>query len=262
MSLNLNNEGFPLCKISSSKKSINNKVVYFSNDNEEDNELNKTFTELQLPNKSDEFTLYPSDETRSIVVTGAQKAGKSWWVSAYLENYVKVNKDCKVIIISEKKHDAVFDEKFKHLKDKGLLTRPDYTEWIDNPITNDDIEILPANTIFVFDDVDTISHTKVKKVIYDLADKLFALYRSRKLNIIFSQHLNTTGKEGKIRLTNADALVFFPSVVDEYFMKRYMSLKKNVLKQFQNGEFKSRWCVFVRGNPSILLFQNLIKVLI
>jgi len=262
MSLNFNNDGFPLCKIKSSRKNINNKVLYFSNDVDEDNNFSKTFTEIQLPDKKDEFMLYPSDETRSIVCCGPQKAGKSWWISGYLELYIKVNKGCKIVLISEKKHDAVFDEKFKDLKEKGLLTRPDYTEWIDNPITNDDIEELPENTIFVFDDVDTISHTKIKKVIYDLADKLFALYRSKKLNIIFSQHLNTTGKEGKIRLTNCDAIVFFPSVADVYFMKRYMGLKRHILKQFENGEFKSRWAIFVRGNPSIMLFQTLVKVLV
>ena len=260
MSLNLNNEGFPLCKIISEKKAINNKILYFSND-EEENELQRNFTELQLPNKTDEFVLYPSENTRSIVICGPQKAGKSYWISFYLEQYIKVHKDCKIILISEKKHDPILDDKFKHLKEKGLLTRPDYTEWIDNPITNDDVEELPENSIFVFDDVDTIANTKVKKVIYDLADKLFALYRSKKLNIIFTQHVNTTGKEGKIRLTNCDCLVFFPSVVDVYFMKRYMNMKRNILKQFENGEFKSRWCVFMRGNPSLLLFERFVKVL-
>ena len=261
MSLNLDNEGFPLCKITSTTKKLNNKIVYFSNDDEE-NELYKTSTEISLPNKKDEFTLYPSENTRSIVICGPQKAGKSYFISSYLEQYVKVYKDCKVVLISEKKYDPILDDKFKHLKDKGLFTRPDYVEWIENPITNDDIEILPENTIFVFDDVDTISNSKVKKVIYDLADKLFALYRSKKLNILFSQHLNTTGKEGKIRLTNCDCIVFFPSVVDVYFMKRYMNLKRSVLKQFENGEFKSRWCVFMRGNPSLLLFERFVKVLI
>lgn len=260
MALNFNNEGIPLCKISSSTKKLNNKIVYFSND-EEENEFLKSSTELSLPNKKDLFTLYPSENTRSIVVCGPQKAGKSYWISSYLENYIKVNKGCKVILISEKKYDPIFDDKFKSLKDDGLFTRPDYTEWVANPITNDDVEILPENTLFIFDDVDTISNTKVKKVIYDLADKLFALYRSRKLNIIFSQHLNTTGKEGKIRLTNCDCIVFFPSVVDIYFMKRYMNLKRNVLKQFENGEFKSRWAVFMRGNPSLLLFERFITVL-
>ena len=32
------------------------------------------------------------------------------------ENYIKVNKGCKVILISEKKYDSIFDDKFKSLK--------------------------------------------------------------------------------------------------------------------------------------------------
>lgn len=258
MSFNFNSDGIPIAKIKSKDKNINKKIVYFNETIEANkNGMIPTFDELKLKHKEDKFQLMPSDKTRSIYVSGQQGIGKSFWIGQYLKNYQKVHKDAKIIIFSEKDHDKAIDDQLKNITripcDRTLL---------DNPITKDELNEQPEYTMFVFDDVDALE-TKLRKEVYRVLNALINVYRSKKLNIIFSSHEACDGKWTKTALSGADAIVFFHRHYNrsvEYLVKEY--IKKKEAKNFEEGKYNSsRWCVYIKTYPPILFFENEIKIM-
>jgi hypothetical protein len=116
--------------------------------------------------------------------------------------------------------------------------------------------------MFVFDDVDALE-TKIRKEVYRILNALINVYRSKKLNIIFSSHESCDGKNTKVPLNGCDCIVFFHRHYNrstEYLVKSYISRKET--KNFETGVYNnSRWCVYIKTYPSILLFENEIKIM-
>lgn len=258
LSFSNGDEYIPLVNIKSENKKYNKKVVYFTeNDDLDENDMIKTFKELILQ-KNDRFSLLPSDKTRSIYITGSQGIGKSYWAGEYLKEYQKVHKQSKIIIFSEKKFDSVFDDALKNIK------RIDLNDLLQNPINDEEIANLEPYTMFLMDDVDCIKNKNIKKEVYNLVDRIIAVERSRKINIIFTSHVACNSKETKIALTNSDIIVFFPKHYNaslEYLLKNYIGLRGDDLKKFENKQYKSRWTAYIKTYPPILLFENQIKIL-
>jgi chromosomal replication initiation ATPase DnaA len=156
------NSGIPIAKITSKTKELDNKILYFNDKGKvNNNSLVPTYNELKLKDDNDRFHLMPSDKTRSIFISGMQGIGKSYWIGAYLKQYQKLHKDCKIIIFSEKDYDSAIDDDLKKITripcDRSLL---------ENPITKDEFNDQPEYTMFVFDDVDGLE-IKVKKKCID-----------------------------------------------------------------------------------------------
>lgn len=258
MSFNFNNDGIPIAKIKSKEKHRNNKIIYFDENQKptKDDVLNQSVDELKLKNENDKFQLVPSDKVRSIYVSGQQGIGKSFWISRYLKEYQLKHPDAKIIIFSEKDHDENLDDKLKNITrvpcDETLLK---------NPIAKEELNSQDPYTMFVFDDVDALE-TRIRKEVYRVLNALINVYRSKKLNIIFSSHESCDSKWTKTALQGADCFVFFHRHYNrsvEYFIKEYV--KKKEAKNFEEGKYNnSRWCVFIKTYPSILLFENEIKI--
>ncbi|HEY9705365.1 MAG TPA: AAA family ATPase [Allocoleopsis sp.] len=257
MSFNFNKEGIPICKILSENKDRKDKIIYFDESTKsEENIFNQKFDELKLKNSDDKYQLVPSDKVRSIYVSGQQGIGKSYWIGHYLKEYQRKHPDAKIIIFSEKGHDKNIDDKIKNITrvpcDKSLL---------DNPVDKEELSSQDPYTMFVFDDVDALE-TRIRKEVYRVLNAIINVYRDKKLNIIFSSHESCDGKYTKTALNGCDCFVFFHRNYNrsvEYFVKEYV--KKKEVKNFEDGKYNdSRWCVFIKTYPSILLFENYIKI--
>ena len=258
MSLNFHNDtnNIPIAKIKSKDKDLNGKILYFNDKGSVNkNSIVPTYDELKLKD-GNKFQLMPSDKTRSIFISGMQGIGKSYWIGAYLKQYQKLHKDAKIIIFSEKEHDVAIDDKLKNITrvpcDRSLL---------DNPVTKDELNKQPEYTMFVFDDVDGLD-LKIRKEVYRVLNVLINVYRSKKLNIIFSSHKACDTTYTSTALQGCDVLVFFHRNYNrniEYLVREY--IKKKEKKNFEDGKYNdSRWCAFIKTYPSILLFENEIKI--
>lgn len=258
MSFNYSNDGITIARLKSDDKNKNNKILYFNSqyDDENNDEYTKNFKEQKLK-KGENFHLMPSDLTRSIYISGQQGIGKSYFISQYLKEYQKKHPNSKIIFFSEKEYDKNIDDCIKNIKrvpcDDSLL---------DNPISKDELNTQEAYTMFVFDDVDALPK-KIKSEVYRVLNSLINVYREQKLNIIFSSHESCDGKNTKTALNGSDCIVFFHRNFNrstEYLIKQYIN--KNEFKKFSSGDYnKSRWCCYVKSYPSLLLFENFIKVL-
>ena len=251
------NSGIPIAKITSKSKDLDKKIWYFNDKGKvNNNSLVPTYDELKLKNDSDKFQLMPSDKTRSIFCSGMQGIGKSYWIGAYLKQYQKLHKDAKIIIFSEKDHDVAIDDQLKN------ITRvPIDSTLLDNPITKEELNDQPEYTMFVFDDVDGIE-IRLRREVYRLLNVLINVYRSKKLNIIFSSHKSCDVSWTSTALQGCDVLVFFHRNYNrnvEYLVREYINKKE--VKNFEKGLYNnSRYCCFIKTYPSLMLFEDQIKI--
>ena len=132
---------------------------------------------------------------------------------------------------------------------------------LDNPITKEELNDQPEYTMFVFDDVDGIE-IRLRREVYRLLNVLINVYRSKKLNIIFSSHKSCDVSWTSTALQGCDVLVFFHRNYNrnvEYLVREYINKKE--VKNFEKGLYNnSRYCCFIKTYPSLMLFEDQIKI--
>jgi len=169
-----------------------------------------------------EFQPTPSGKGREVVyVTAPSGAGKSTWISKYCYNYMKMFPKNRVILLSRLNDDDALD------KIKGLSRLTIDQELVDNPI--DCVKEL-ANTLVIFDDVDTIKDKALKQALIHLQDDILQVGRHSNTTIIISSHLATNYKDTKIVLAESHKIVVFPEASSAYSMRylltKYIGLDK------------------------------------
>ena len=98
---------------------------------------------------------------------------------------------------------------------------------MDNPVTKDELNKQPEYTMFVFDDVDGLD-LKIRKEVYRVLNVLINVYRSKKLNIIFSSHKACDTTYTSTALQGCDVIVFFHRNYNrniEYLVREYIKKK-------------------------------------
>jgi len=246
---NFSNYGFPICKIVSDDKKINNKIISLSENN--DDEYIKMFPELELKEKDGSFQLIPNKEAdRSVLYfAGPAGVGKSYAIGAYLKEYVKAYKEAPIFLISEKESDKALDviNKIKRIKCDDNL--------IDEPLDLKDF-IEMGRCCVIFDDIDSFA-PKLKKAIYILLNKLLKVGRSYNITVLVSSHSACDGKDTKSMLGEATHIIWYPSTYNrsiKYLCENYVGMnKQDIIKMRKN---KSRWCCYIKTYPSCIVQEK------
>lgn len=180
-----------------------------------------------------------SDE-RSIhqYIAGATGSGKTYYVARYLELITKLYKKKKIFIFSDVEEDKLLD-KFK-------VTRIALNEEIvDNPILPSEL----ANSIVLFDDIDSIPNKNIKKAVETLRDSLLKRGRHENIHVITTNHLLTDYKNTRVLLSECCMVVFFPRSGSthsiNYLLTKYIGLSKKQIAE-----------IFKMPSRSVCIYKN------
>jgi hypothetical protein len=151
-------------------------------------------------------------------------------------------------MISEQEDDPVFDklEYIKRVEIEGLDKDPIHFRDFDN-------------SLVILDDCDAVKG-KLGKSIDALRDKLLKLGRKYKISVIVTNH-SCTGIEVKACLNECQMICFFMSGYNrslKYLLENYIGLDKRAIEKLKQSAEKSRWTVYLKGFPSILVQQKYI----
>lgn len=206
--------------------------------------------EIILPSTS-KLRLLPSEEVvERLYVSGQSGSGKSTFVSNWLSESRKIwkNRHKKdIFIMSRVQEDAPLD-KFKpirvELNDEILI----------EPIEAEDLE----DSVVIFDDIDTIANTRVRKTITMLRDDLLECGRHYNVRMLCTSHLLLAGHQTKKMLNEATTVVVFPRSGQVAQIKRYLSIycgfEKDVINKIMN--LPSRWVAVRRLYPSMVIYER------
>lgn len=135
-----------------------------------------------------------------IFLSGTTGAGKSTSIAKYLNEYKKIRPSQKIILFSDAPQDTILDayEPIRIKLNKAL---------VENPIHTSEL----ANTLCIFDDIDSISDKSIKKAVLTLYDSILKKGSSKdNIQLIVTSHqMNDYGATRNI-LLNSNYIVFYP----------------------------------------------------
>jgi hypothetical protein len=244
---NLNKIGKAVCSIQDNVQ-YKNKKIFICNDQLDDDV--KQFNDMTLKIGKFQLTIDKEVDRSTMFVCGSAGSGKSYFVADYLKEYHRVLPKNPIYLVCEGLEDPVFDC-------LDYVHRVELDDVVTNPLNWLDFK----DCMVVFDDVDGMVG-KLKRVIYELRDKLLKNSRKYKVSVISTSH-GATGLELKSVLNESQFIVFFMANYNrslKYLLESYVGLDKKAIEKLRKMK-SSRSTTYIKNYPSILLQDKYITTI-
>lgn len=206
--------------------------------------------------KKGQLQLIPNTKQlrNTILICGINGSGKTYFMSKFMEEYIKTYKGKrKIYLISPKEEDELLDKiKMKRIK-------MDRKTWVDK---QPDIKMF-TKSLVCFDDVEGVHDKDIKQSINKLKDELFLLGRSNETSVCVISHLLFNHSDTKVQNSESEYFVIFPHSGNIYHSKEYM-LKYLGLSRAQVEEIlkcQSRSVLIHKQYPMFYMGQDYFKFL-
>ena len=193
---------------------------------------------IPLPNK---------EIVEKIYVSAPSGAGKSTFCGNWLNEFKKMFKDEAIYVFSSIGEDKALDkhDPIRITLDENLLN---------DPISPEEV----ADSVCVFDDVDTIRDPKIKNNVCGFRDWLLEQGRHFKIKMLITSHLLMDHSATRCVLNEATMVCFFPKCGSAYHIKRYLTqyagLERKQIKKILN--LPSRFVCLYRTYPMYILYDK------
>jgi uncharacterized protein YerC len=189
----------------------------------------------QIPSKNrDRSCLY---------VTGMSDSGKTTYSKKYIDQYKKMFKKREVYVFSYFKEDKSLGNK---------VNRINLDKLADTPLELEDM----ANSLVLFDDIDTIRQKALRNRLKGILHCLLELGRHYNIEVIYISHQANKSAETKCILNEAVSITIFPKVMSsknfKYLLENYYGLNKKQMIRIKS--LPSRWVTITKTYPNILLY--------
>lgn len=185
------------------------------------------------------FSLEKNRETnRDIVyICGKNGSGKSYYVADYVEMYIKMYPNDRIILLTRLQEDTTFTE-------RGI-EKDIHRVVVSDKILEDRFELSDfEHSLVIMDDIDSsLNSILLKKYLYKLRDDLIENGRHHKINMLITSHAITNYKDTRSVLNECSCVVIYPNIniprQINYLLKSYLMLNENQRKRIFN--LPSRW---------------------
>lgn len=189
------------------------------------------------------------NKTERCFIAGQTECGKSHWCKNYLKQLRKVHPDKKIFVISDVDEDPEIDE----IENLERLELTDELEDKKPPAP----EVF-ADSIVLFDDIDSIQNKKVYQMVQGLRDSLLRRGRHEDISVLVTSHLLTNYKDTRIILNECNSITLFcrsgSTYGIKYLLKRYIGLDKKQIQKVLN--LPSRWVTIYKNYPSYIIYEK------
>lgn len=181
-----------------------------------------------------------------VYIAGISGSGKSFFGSNYIKEYLKQNKKNEFILTSAVEQDEILD--------KLLPNRITPEDLIEEGVDINDV----SNSIWLFDDVYSISETSIRKEMINLIDSLAETSRHDKIDLVITSHLISNGLVSRKILNEATKIVLFPKSNTKqikYYLEKFENFSKDDIKRFLN--LNSRWVMIDKsGFKPVVIYEK------
>jgi hypothetical protein len=217
----------------------NNKIIYANKDKK-----NPTyFTKLKVSD-IESLEIMPSNAKRErdiICWIGTSGQGKSYQINKYLEKL----KCCK---------DNIY--MFSSINDDPSITFPlkriDLEKFVDSEeLDYEDFE----KSVLIFDDIDCISNTKIRKKLFNLINYLLFTGRHINCTLLITLHNPTNKGEAKNILNESHVVTLFMHSMGhrvlKYLLQDYLGLSSKQIKKLYKKCDDSGWVSVFKGSRGV-----------
>jgi hypothetical protein len=191
---------------------------------------------IPLPDKKTVEKLY---------ISGPSGSGKSTFASMWLGEYLKMYKDDPVYVFSSVGYDAALDK----------------YDVIRVPLDASVAQLQPqdfAESVTIWDDIDTITNAKVRKAVCALRDEILEIGRHYEIRMLCTSHIIANYASTRRLLNEATSVTFFPSAGSTFHIKRFLQhyggLSKSQIDRILS--LPSRWIVLYKTFPMLILYSK------
>lgn len=221
-----------------------------SSEKQAEREFNKIMCDQNSIKYEDPFDveLYVDlEQPQRILYLGPTGSGKSYLIGKYIEKYKKHFKNNKIYLFSDKPEDPALDK-----KEYKVIRIALNDQLYNDPIQADEL----ANSLVIFDDIDSISDKNIRKAVYSLKDQILKRGRSLKIYELVTVH-NTEYGETRTDLANSTGVYFFPKMgapkTVKYVLENYFGLDSKAIKKIMS--LPSRWVYVNKLAPNYVLYE-------
>lgn len=194
-----------------------------------------------------------NEKVNHIYICGPTGSGKSHYLSRYLKYIIKHCKEKNIFLFSDVDHDKELD---KHKQIKRILLNEEVYE---NPIKPEEL----ADSVCVFDDIDSIPDKKIKSAVETLRDSLLKRGRHENIQVISTAHLLTDYRNTRVVLSESSQVCFFiksgSSNGINYLLKKYIGLNNKQIEYIFN--LPSRAVCIYKNYPQMVISDKEIYIL-
>jgi len=182
-----------------------------------------------------------------VYISGISGSGKSTFAANFIKEYLKIKKKNEFFVISNVAEDEVLD-KLKpiriDLEDEEALSETRADDFYDS--------------IVLFDDIDTISNSLVRRFVQNLRDTLLEEGRHYNATTVAVSHVLQNYAATRKLLNEATSVVFFPgygSNTHNYrFLKNHCMYSDDTIRRLLN--LNSRWIALYRTSPNYVIYEK------
>ena len=162
-------------------------------------------------------------------------AGKTFYIANWLKQWYKKpkNKDKPLYIFSSVEEDETLDS-FPNAERIGIDS-----DLIDNPISLEDL----SDSFILFDDIDTIAHPALRKIVLNLRDHALQTARHFGITMGCTSHVISNYSKTRILLAESTSVTFFPRMSGSFQIRKYLETQAGFDKEQIQRFLKqpSRW---------------------
>lgn len=238
-------EGKLIGKIKNKKDKRKERLIYISEKVKGTNTV-KTNSGVIIP-------LPDLDKREVVYIAGPSGSGKSTYAATYIKNFLTIFPEKDFFIFSRTNADN--DPAFKNIQYNQVMI--DQT-LLENPI--DITQELTEGCIILFDDVNTIQDTKLKKIVDNLMNDIMECGRKLGIYCVITNHLVIPNERKMARtvLNECTSLTVFPKSGGTqqitYALKTYFGYtQKQIAKILQTN---SRWITIYKTYPQAIMTEH------
>jgi hypothetical protein len=183
------------------------------------------------------------DKIDRVFVSGLTGCGKSTWASNFMRNMMMLDTTLQPVVFSKLSHDDVVDE-----------LNPLRIDIMNEPLP--EVEEL-ANSVVLYDDIDSIRDKRKLKEVRDLMKDTSQVGRHDNIHTIYCNHILNDYQNTKPILNESNIIVVFPQGGNfkqlEYLLKTYLGFDKSTIEHIINSE--SRWVLIHKEVPLYILTE-------
>lgn len=224
------------------------KFVYFSESAGGESEIKMDKSGILQP--------LPNFKTHEKIYAAANSgAGKTYYIANFIKQWQKKkqNKDKPVYIFSAVEKDETLDA-LPNVERIGIDSN-----LIEEPITLEDL----ASSFIIFDDIDTIAHPALKKIVLGLRDHALQAGRHYDITMACTSHVVSNYSKTRILLSEATSVTFFPKSSGSFQIRKYLETQAGFSKEQIQKFLKqpSRWVTLYRNyNGWVVSEKNIYMV--
>jgi hypothetical protein len=212
----------------------------------------KLETQLKKEFSTDSGTLViiPDPEPERVYIAGKSGSGKSCLAALYMNEYLRMFPDRRVILVSRHEGEKAYTE-IPH-----EVVPLEVFEDIEKGERAFELDEL-ANSLVVFDDCDNVQNKKMTEGVKLLSDDLISNGRKYNIHTMWLNHQLMEYSKTRNLLNEANKVIFFNSGSNyhiQQYLNRYVGLTKKQIEVVL--AIRSRWTMIALTLPMYIMYEH------